>query len=207
MVKEKYELAEEDYLKGMKYKEIAEKYEVSINTVKSWKTRYSWSKDKKGAHTKSKKVCTQNDEKISVLIVECKMIKSVLKLIIEVLGKRLIKAGLEETLLKHQNYITAAKEVSNIVEENFRIRETIQEKISSKADEFDKLLLAKFPELTSNDVAELRQAVAGEINQGKDVVLSQVDALKQLQDSNTSLQVENASLKDQLSKVQAAVQA
>jgi len=55
-----YELAYEDYHKGMKYKEIAEKYGVTINTVKSWKTRYKWSKGaKKGVHTKSEKVCTQ----------------------------------------------------------------------------------------------------------------------------------------------------
>ncbi|WP_455794243.1 terminase small subunit [Clostridium butyricum] len=60
MDKQNYELAEEDYINGMKYKEIAEKYNVSINTVKSWKTRYKWCKDKKGMHTKSKKVCTQN---------------------------------------------------------------------------------------------------------------------------------------------------
>lgn len=54
------ELAYIDYLKGMKYKEIAEKYEVTINTVKSWKTRYKWTKDqKKSVHTKSEKVCTQ----------------------------------------------------------------------------------------------------------------------------------------------------
>lgn len=54
------ELALIDYQAGMKYKEIAEKYSVTINTVKSWKTRYKWSKDnKKGVHTKSKKVCTQ----------------------------------------------------------------------------------------------------------------------------------------------------
>ena len=60
MDKQNYELSEEDYINGMKYKEIAEKYNVSINTVKSWKTRYKWCKDKKGMHTKSKKVCTQN---------------------------------------------------------------------------------------------------------------------------------------------------
>lgn len=54
------ELAYQDYRKGMKYKEIAEKYGVTINTVKSWKTRYKWSKDgKKSVHTKTKKVCTQ----------------------------------------------------------------------------------------------------------------------------------------------------
>lgn len=36
---EKYELAYADYKAGMKYKDIAEKYGVSINTVKSWKSR------------------------------------------------------------------------------------------------------------------------------------------------------------------------
>lgn len=54
-----YVLAERDYINGLKYKEIAEKYDVSLNTVKSWKTRYSWSRDKKGVHTKVEKVCTQ----------------------------------------------------------------------------------------------------------------------------------------------------
>ncbi|AVO22586.1 phage terminase small subunit [Aeribacillus composti] len=51
------ELAYQDYLKGMKYKEIAEKYGVTINTVKSWKTRYKWSRD--GVHTKEKSVHTK----------------------------------------------------------------------------------------------------------------------------------------------------
>lgn len=43
---------------GMKYKDIAEKYNTTINTVKSWKKRYGWNR-KEGAH-KKKKVCTQN---------------------------------------------------------------------------------------------------------------------------------------------------
>lgn len=66
MDKQNYELAEEDYMKGMKYKEIAEKYNVSINTVKSWKTRYKWCKDKKSMHTNNKKVCTQNKKSAGV---------------------------------------------------------------------------------------------------------------------------------------------
>ncbi|WP_394327625.1 phage terminase small subunit [Paenibacillus macquariensis] len=41
---------------GHKYKEIAEKYGVTLNTVKSWKQRHSWSRDmgapfEKGVHT------------------------------------------------------------------------------------------------------------------------------------------------------------
>lgn len=64
--------ARDDYMFGMKYKDIAAKYGVTINTVKSWKQRNGWSRkkggdeekgctqaEKKGAH-KSKKGCTQN---------------------------------------------------------------------------------------------------------------------------------------------------
>lgn len=54
---ENYIDAEQDYLQGMKYKDIAAKYGVTINTVKSWKQRYSWSREK-GVHTKDK-VCAQ----------------------------------------------------------------------------------------------------------------------------------------------------
>lgn len=54
---ENYEKAEQDYMSGMKYKDIAEKYGTTINTVKSWKKRYGWNRED-GA-PKSKKVCTQ----------------------------------------------------------------------------------------------------------------------------------------------------
>lgn len=47
-----YELAEKDYMLGMKYKDIAAKYGVSIATVKSWKTRYKWSRI---SHTNQKR--------------------------------------------------------------------------------------------------------------------------------------------------------
>lgn len=60
---ENYIEAENDYMLGMKYKDIAAKYGVTINTVKSWKQRYGWSKTKKSVHTKDEKVCTQNKER------------------------------------------------------------------------------------------------------------------------------------------------
>ena len=55
----KYELAEKDYKNGMKYKDIADKYGVTINTVKSWKQRYSWTKE---SAEKKTSVCTQNEK-------------------------------------------------------------------------------------------------------------------------------------------------
>ena len=55
---ENHEKAELDYMRGMKYREIAEKYGTTINTVKSWKKRYGWER-KEGAH-KVQSVRTQN---------------------------------------------------------------------------------------------------------------------------------------------------
>lgn len=74
-----YELAELDYMNGMKYKEIAEKYDVTVNTVKSWKTRYKWSKEvkkcahknEKSMHTKNRQISeTENDFPEQVAVVE-----------------------------------------------------------------------------------------------------------------------------------------
>ncbi|MDA7028466.1 phage terminase small subunit [Bacillus sp. CLL-7-23] len=45
---EKHIQAQKDYVKGMKYKDLAEKYGVSVNTVKSWKRRHEWER-KRGA--------------------------------------------------------------------------------------------------------------------------------------------------------------
>lgn len=64
---EKYVQAEKDYVKGMKYKDLAEKYEVSINTVKSWKKRYGWNRDRcapkeKSVHTKKER-CSKEEYK------------------------------------------------------------------------------------------------------------------------------------------------
>ncbi|EGT4017344.1 ATPase subunit of terminase family protein [Clostridioides difficile CD45] len=43
-VKEK---VKQDYLKGMKQKEISSKYDISLNTLKSWIKRYNWASEKK----------------------------------------------------------------------------------------------------------------------------------------------------------------
>lgn len=72
MKKEKWELAYDDYLSGMKRREIADKYGVSVNTVKSWVTRHKWAEkgapqkkmvqDKKGAKNIAKKMIENNEE-------------------------------------------------------------------------------------------------------------------------------------------------
>ena len=60
------EEAKADYLAGMKYKDIAKKYDVSLNTVKSWKTRNKWQRKnatkKKSVHTKEKSMHTKPEK-------------------------------------------------------------------------------------------------------------------------------------------------
>ena len=54
--------AYKDFQKGMKYKDIAEKYGVSVNTIKSWASRY-WKNTEKVA-TKNKKGCNLDNKKL-----------------------------------------------------------------------------------------------------------------------------------------------
>lgn len=59
---EKYELAFKDYKTGMKQKDIATKYNVSINTVKSWQQR-KW-REMDNDSTANEKVCTPNEKSV-----------------------------------------------------------------------------------------------------------------------------------------------
>ena len=51
-----------DYLNGMKQKELIQKYNIPLNTLKSWIKRYHWSEEKKGAPKKGKKGAPLNNK-------------------------------------------------------------------------------------------------------------------------------------------------
>lgn len=89
----------------------------------------------------------------------------------------------------------------NIVEENFRITESVEKKLSSKADEFNKIMLDKFPELTISDISELRQSIVGEVNKGKEAVLENSEILKRLQEENEQLKSKNIDLESKLAAI------
>ncbi|HII4428333.1 TPA: hypothetical protein ACY4RO_000693 [Clostridium perfringens] len=129
------------------------------------------------------------------------MLKTILKLVIKVLESKLQKSGLEEKIIKNKQYIDAAKQVWNVVEENTRITESIKEKLESKAEMFDRMLLKKFPELSKEDVAELRQSIAGEVNKGKEAVLENSEILKKLQEENEQLKSKNIDLESKLAAI------
>lgn len=59
-----WEPAYEDWLSGKKYQEIADKYEVSVNTVKSWVSRYFKPKQEKEVATSPKRLQPSKPKKL-----------------------------------------------------------------------------------------------------------------------------------------------
>lgn len=140
---------------------------------------------------------------IGVVGILVSIIKIVGDVIIDYIGKK--KEVVEQRLQldKHVEEIETAKQVWNIVEEKYRITDNIENLAKSKADTFDKLLLEKIPYLTEDEVKQLRQALAGEINKGK-ALLNEDDLKKQateLINKNTTLEQENAELKNKLNAI------
>lgn len=114
-------------------------------------------------------------------------------------GVVLIKAITNK--IGNSEQLVTAKEVWNVVEEKFRITENAKAVLGSKMDMFDNLLLTKFPSLTKEDLENLRQAIAGEVNKGKEAITD----TSNLESINTQLQQENADLKAKLSTIQSAI--
>ncbi|NOW03247.1 hypothetical protein [Clostridium beijerinckii] len=133
------------------------------------------------------------------------MIKSLLTILVKLVEAKLEKIGIEQAIIKNQNYIGVAKQIWNEVDETFRISTSIEEKLQSKADVFESKVLAKFPELKKEDIDSLRLAIGGEVNQGKQVVLDNSAIIKQLTDENNSLKAKNAELENKIASIQNTV--
>ena len=136
------------------------------------------------------------------------IIKSVGDVAIDVLKKK--KEEIEQKIKAsgHEEELNTAKEVWNIIEEKYRITENASQVLESKADEFDKLLLQRIPGLSQQNLSDLRQAIAGEVNKGKAAVTQDNTAqqIADLKQANATLQSENLSLKSTITQINSALQ-
>lgn len=124
------------------------------------------------------------------------LIKPVGNAIIDLISRN--KTQIEQKIVAsgHESQLQTAKEVWNIVDEKFRITENATQLLGAKADVFDKLLLAKIPGLTQDDLNHLRQAIAGEINQGKASLTGDTS-----QQQILSLQADNVKLQSKINQL------
>ncbi|MDQ0149364.1 hypothetical protein ACFO6R_10100 [Eubacterium multiforme] len=129
------------------------------------------------------------------------MLKELIKILVKLVEAKLKKTGMEEEILNHKKYIDTAKEVWGIVDEQFRLTQNVKEKLSSKADEFNKKFLKEHPEVSKEDIEYFRQAVAGEVNQGKQAVLDNSEILRKLQSENEELKAKNSDLENKLNAI------
>lgn len=110
---------------------------------------------------------------------------------------------------KYNATLQKAKSIWAIVDEEFRITPTLEKTIENKQQMFDKLLKNKIPSLTDSEIADIRQAIAGEVNKGKEIVTSDAIAkqkeLETVKSQNVQLSAENDQLKQKLIAIQNAV--
>lgn len=104
---------------------------------------------------------------------------------------------------KYNELFEVGKNIWNMVEEKYRVTDNIETLAQSKANMFDNMLLEKFPHLTKEELIEVRQAIAGEVNKGK--AMLNEDSLKQqatqLVDENNKLKLLNAETENKLAAV------
>ena len=119
-------------------------------------------------------------------------------------GSIAVKTGID----KYNATLQKAKSIWAIVDEEFRITPTLEKTIENKQEMFDKLLKSKIPTLTDNEIADIRQAIAGEVNKGKEVITSDAIAtqkeLEVVKSQNSQLTTENDQLKQKLLTIQTA---
>ena len=95
-----------------------------------------------------------------------------------------------------------AKEAWNIVDEYFRITPQATKTIEAAQGKFMEEIKKLVPNITDDEVAELRQAIAGEVNKGREALTSETLAAK-----SSTAKAEQDSAENKLKAVMESVQA
>ena len=135
------------------------------------------------------------------------VIKSVGEVAREFIKIKIEAAEQKIKLTKYNEILEVGKNIWNVVEEKYRITDNLEILTKSKAKTFDKLLLEKFPHLTPDEIKEVRQAIAGEFNKGKNMLNE--DTLKkqasELVEENNKLKSKNSELTTKLTAISSYV--
>lgn len=71
---------------------------------------------------------------------------------------------------EYEKRISTALDIWGIVDEHFRVNNLIEHTIQAKSELFNELLLERIPTLEQSDLDYLRQAIAGQVNRGKEAI-------------------------------------
>ena len=116
-------------------------------------------------------------------------IVGILGVIIKSLGDALIafiETKKKEIIVKigsatYNQNLVFVKSAWNIVDEYFRINSTIEKTIDSAQAKFAEEIKKLVPSITDEEIAFLRQTVAGEVNKGRDVIITPITETKSVE--------------------------
>jgi len=97
--------------------------------------------------------------------------KEVVKLIPKIITFVVAKIG----LTNYQKTKLVSLDIWNIVEEHFRLSNIIGDTVQSKITLFETLIKQKLPLITDKEINDFRQAIAGEINKDKPLMLKAIE--------------------------------
>lgn len=108
------------------------------------------------------------------------IIKAVGDAAVDYINKKKEAVAAQMGIDKYNSKLTLARSIWNLVDEEFRITPTLTATIEAKQKMFETEILKIMPELTSDEITQLRQVIAGEMNKGKDVIVVPAAADKAL---------------------------
>ena len=97
--------------------------------------------------------------------------KEVVKLVPKVIDYAVAKIGLSN----YEKARTIAFDIFNIVNEQFRLNPIAGDTIQAKITLFETLIKRKIPGITDVDIEHLRQAMAGEFNKDKPLIIDAIN--------------------------------
>lgn len=92
---------------------------------------------------------------------------------IKILAEKLAAAKVKVGADKWNHWMNLAHSAWDIVDEEFRITPMLEKTFAAKQAEFTAQIKKMIPEITDAEIEQLRQAVAGEVNKGKDAIEGQ----------------------------------
>lgn len=78
-------------------------------------------------------------------------------------------------LANYEKTKAIAWDIWNVIEEHFRLSQTIENKVQAKVTMFETLIKQKVPGITADEIETIRQAIAGEFNKDKPLVISALE--------------------------------
>lgn len=97
--------------------------------------------------------------------------KEVVKLVPLLIDNIVAKIG----LAKYQQDKMFAQDIWHIVDEHFRVEQIVGDTIQAKITLFRSLIKRKIPAITDLQIENLRQAIAGEVNKNKALIIKNIN--------------------------------